>query len=193
MRYDELPGWCDYEPLYDAAVARLGASAVVVEVGCWQGRSLAYLAQKVRESGKRVKLFGVDHGFGTDSDRERVLHGPTLAECGGNTAGLLAMNLKSCGVFDVAVPLVCTSLRAASLFPRGSVDFVFIDAAHDYTNVKADLLAWWPKIRPGGVLAGHDYSEPWPEVVRAVNDFFGRPVPDALCSHCWSVTKEPTK
>ena len=34
----------------------------------------------------------------------------------------------------------------------------FIDAAHDYTNVHQDVLAFWSKVKPNGVLAGHDFN-----------------------------------
>ena len=41
---------------------------------------------------------------------------------------------------------------------NGSLDLVFVDAAHDYANVKADVLAYWPKLKPEGVISGHDFS-----------------------------------
>jgi hypothetical protein len=189
VTYTDIPGWFDYAALYDAAVARVPPYGVMVEVGCWMGRSLAYLAERVQASGKAVNLWGVDHGFGTDSDTERPLHGPTLAECGGNTVGRLALNLARCGLLGVAVPMAATSTRAAALFPDASVDFVFLDAAHDEANVTADLAAWWPKIKPGGTLAGHDYDDYWTGVVKAVNGFFGRECRDPLCANCWSVVK----
>ena len=47
---------------------------------------------------------------------------------------------------------------AASRFADGSLDFVFIDGDHFYESVRADLQAWWPKVRPGGLLTGHDYG-----------------------------------
>lgn len=50
------------------------------------------------------------------------------------------------------------SVEAAGQFPAGSVDFVFVDADHSYECVKADLAAWWPKVRPGGFFCGHDYG-----------------------------------
>ena len=37
------------------------------------------------------------------------------------------------------------------------MDFVFLDAAHDYENVKEDILSWYPKVKVGGWLTGHDY------------------------------------
>ncbi len=48
------------------------------------------------------------------------------------------------------------SVDAAKTFPDGSVDFVYIDANHSYTYVLADLEAWWPKIKSGGLMAGDD-------------------------------------
>ena len=39
----------------------------------------------------------------------------------------------------------------------GSLDFVYIDARKGYLKVKEDLLDWAPRVRPGGLLSGHDY------------------------------------
>jgi len=49
------------------------------------------------------------------------------------------------------------SADSAKLFKAGSLDFVFIDAGHQYEEVKRDLEAWFPKVRKGGVFSGHDY------------------------------------
>jgi len=49
------------------------------------------------------------------------------------------------------------SLSAASLFSDESLDVVYLDAAHDYESVYADMEAWYPKVKRGGLLAGHDY------------------------------------
>lgn len=49
-----------------------------------------------------------------------------------------------------------TSEDAAPLFEDNSLDFVYLDGDHQYEPVKKDLSLWWPKVRSGGVLAGHD-------------------------------------
>jgi len=49
------------------------------------------------------------------------------------------------------------SLTAASMITDGILDFVYIDANHFYEHVKADIAAWYPKVRSGGIFAGHDY------------------------------------
>lgn len=50
------------------------------------------------------------------------------------------------------------SPKAAERFADGSLDFAFIDANHLYESVRDDLHAWWPKVRIGGALCGHDYA-----------------------------------
>ena len=49
---------------------------------------------------------------------------------------------------------------AAMRVDDSSLDFAFLDGDHTYAGVQTDLTAWWPKIRPGGVLCGHDYGHP---------------------------------
>lgn len=58
------------------------------------------------------------------------------------------------------------------VIPRGECDVVFIDALHDYESVKQDIGLWWPLVRPGGYLCGHDYNHKWPGVMRAVAEHF---------------------
>lgn len=191
MTQEDIPGWFDYGLLYDRIVAEARDGATLVEVGCWLGRSVAHLAQRVKESSKRITVWAVDHGFGTPSPVETPLHAPALTAFGGNVMGRLVWNLRELGLYDHVCPLIVPSLRAAKLFEDASLDFVFLDAAHDFTSVTEDLHAWWPKIRVGGTLAGHDYDQGWTGVRQAVNQFFGpsRDVQDPTCPSCWSVTR----
>lgn len=62
-----------------------------------------------------------------------------------------------------------TSVDAAPSVPDGSLDFVFIDAQHTYEACKEDIETWFPKVRPGGLITGHDYR--WDGVNRAVHEF----------------------
>jgi hypothetical protein len=69
------------------------------------------------------------------------------------------------------------STEAAAAIDPGSLDFVYIDARHDHDSVLEDLAAWFPLVRPGGVIAGHDYingvrAEGEFGVRRAVDEFF---------------------
>ena len=53
-----------------------------------------------------------------------------------------------------------TSVEAAKDFPDGSLDAVYIDAEHDEDSVREDIRTWRPKIKPGGILSGHDWVLP---------------------------------
>ncbi len=68
------------------------------------------------------------------------------------------------------------SLTAAKDFPNNSLDFVYIDANHDFVNVTNDLDAWKKKIRLGGILAGHDFEhfppKKWNHVKYVVDVYF---------------------
>lgn len=64
------------------------------------------------------------------------------------------------------------SIEAVKMYENESVDFVYIDALHDYESVSEDLHTWWPKVRKGGVIAGHDFNDlAWPGVYDAVVTF----------------------
>ena len=67
-----------------------------------------------------------------------------------------------------------SSVEASNSVENGSLDFVFIDADHSYNGCKADIKAWYPKVKKGGYLCGHDYSNtdfPCFGVNQAVDEF----------------------
>ena len=66
------------------------------------------------------------------------------------------------------IPIQALSSVAADQIADASLDLVFIDAAHDYQNVKTDILKYTPKLKPHGLLTGHDID--YPGVNQAVNE-----------------------
>jgi predicted O-methyltransferase YrrM len=62
--------------------------------------------------------------------------------------------------------------EAYKLFEDESIDFLFIDADHSFEAVKKDLKLWYPKVKTGGIIAGHDYMWVDGRVAMAVNQFF---------------------
>lgn len=170
MTYEQIPGWFDFGPLYDEMVARARPDAVFVEVGAYLGRSTAYLATRLLRAGKRVRLFVVDlwDGWFYDDYRQQTPM-PESADVYWH----FLHNMQACGVCHCLCPIKLPSERAAALFADASVDFVYLDGDHGGAAVRRDLEAWFPKIRPGGVLAGHDYlNKDFPGVRESADAFF---------------------
>jgi len=99
---------------------------------------------------------------------------------------------KELAIFSTAIIpskfLFLPSLRASGFVPN-ELDMVYLDGAHDYDNVVADIRCWWKKLRIGGLLCGHDYNNDWdcPDVKVAVDELF----PSASTDSCdWWIVKE---
>ena len=158
--------WFDYQNLYSEFVKLCQNNAIIVEVGSWKGRSTIYLAVEIFNSGKDIKLFAVDTwlgqlDLGIHQDEEHVKNGTIYK--------LFVDNMKVVNdQKEIVFPIRAESVKAAADFEDCSLDIVYIDASHNYEDVKKDIEAWLPKVKLGGILAGHDYG--WEGVNRAVNE-----------------------
>ena len=74
-----------------------------------------------------------------------------------NGASMRQKAQKRMGVYPQYSIIDGWSVTAAKQFTDQSLDFVYIDADHSYESCLADINAWHPKIRVGGILSGHDY------------------------------------
>jgi predicted O-methyltransferase YrrM len=147
-------------------VARAGDGAQFVEVGCWKGRSAAFLGVEILRSGKAVALHCVDHFRGSD---DAAHQGDAALP---DLRAVFEGNMKPC--VDAGLDLrvhALGSAEAAAGFADGSLDFVWLDAGHDHASVAADIAAWLPKVKPGGVLGGDDW--PMDGVALAVREALG--------------------
>ncbi len=167
--------WFDYSPLYERFIAEIPNNSHIVEVGCWKGKSVAFLAVEAINSGKNIKIDAVDTWCGS---AEHSIDPQVLYETFINNISPLR---------HVVTPIKMASVDASSLYENESLDVVFIDAAHDYLSVKADIAAWLPKVKSGGYLAGHDYNQCWSGVIAAVNESVN--IQEVVCG-CW-VYKKP--
>lgn len=174
MKWDDIPGWYDWPTYYESVIERYDGG-LLIEVGCYLGRSLCHLGSLVKMSGKSFRVVGIDHCLGSGEENGHDHHGAALKRGGGTFAGELWSNVVACGLQGVVSVLVGESGRASELFADHSCTMVFIDAGHRYADVHRDVCLWLPKVRAGGELAGDDYGTPedagvWPGVRRAVNE-----------------------
>ena len=153
--YEDLPGYFTFEDFYRWVVGQIPSGARCVEVGVFSGRSAAFLGVELVNAGSGATLDLVDASFaGLGADGILRQLAPIAAVLGRARAGW--------------------SWDAAASYPDGSLDLVYLDAGHDYAEVSKDIAAWRPKVKPGGFLAGHDYTVEFPGVIRAVNETFDR-------------------
>jgi hypothetical protein len=165
--FQNIEGWSAFIGVYDHAVRTAKDGFHFVEVGAWKGRSAAFMAVHIANSGKNIKFDVVDTWLGSPehSEEESVKNNTLYEE--------FIANMEP--VKDYYTPLRMTSLEASLMYEDESLDLVLLDAAHDYDNVKADILAWLPKIKKGGILAGDDYHPTWSGVIKAVTECIPKP------------------
>ena len=162
--YQKVHGWFYQEGLYRFAVNKT-KSGRFVEVGSWKGRSASFMGVEIINSGKDIKFDCVDTFLGS-AEHSNI-----------DTTNLYEEFLQNTKPIKHIIDnvYVMPSVEAAKLYPDNSLDFVFIDAAHDEANVYADCEAWYPKVKKGGIFGGDDYSEEvWPEVCSGVNKYLSK-------------------
>lgn len=130
-------------------VARPGSR--MVEVGSWLGNGSTQVFLKELGSMSGTELLCVDTWQGSVNVQR---HLDIVAEY--DVYGTFLENVAQAPASVKLTPLRLDSTAAAETFDNRSLDFVFIDADHSYEAVKADIAAWRPKVRPGGILCGHD-------------------------------------
>lgn len=170
--------WFTYPNLYKQVVNRLSTGSTFVEVGSWKGKSIAFFVVEAVNSGKTIECYSVDTWEGSSEHADYdILKNDGLFNLFKSNIEPIQEHIKY-----IRKP----SLLAAEDFADDSIDSVFIDAAHDYDNVKADIQAWIPKVKSGGLIMGHDYLSSG--VKKAVDEYFGNAVlfNDAM-ENCWIV------
>ena len=153
--------WTDIEGWFTDLEAEALTSAIggyrlgqtYVELGSYKGRSTAVLAAHARETGATF--------FAVDRWQQTVGVCPGLPQFGGGDIEYLSdfcRNLAALDLLRHVQPLCLMTTEAARLCADDSVDMIFHDAGHEYGAVEADLRAWLPKLRVGGIWALHDYG-----------------------------------
>jgi predicted O-methyltransferase YrrM len=147
---DDLPhGWFNHGQLV-LALLEQHRPRVVVELGSWMGASAIAMARSVRRWGGTVTC--VDTWAGE------------LDDSGGSEGGKSPLMLLSCArsiVFagvSASVRLIPALTREAAACWSEPIDFLYVDADHSHAGTLADLEAWGPHVKPGGLIVGDDYE-----------------------------------
>jgi predicted O-methyltransferase YrrM len=147
--WQNIQNWFTYPKLYKKMI-EIFDNAHFVEVGNWKGGSVVYMGVEILNSKKNIKIDCVDN------------MSPIIFE-------ELKKNIEPLN--QIITTYNMSSIDGSYMYEDESLDFVFIDASHEYVDVKADLIHWYPKVKNGGVFAGHDYPA-YTGVKTAVDEFF---------------------
>jgi predicted O-methyltransferase YrrM len=178
--YQKLQGWFNMEQQYLYLLDKCPDGGLFVELGCFKGKSTSFIVTEIINRKSKVNFVTVDSFVGaTDS----LDINENLAYIGiSNIEKDFLHNTKH--LTEYFVTIKAFSHEAAANFEDGSVDCLFIDAGHSYEAVKADIAAWLPKMKKGGIISGHDYNA-WEGVKKAVTEAF---VIDRVENDCWFKT-----
>lgn len=170
--YKDIQGWFDWEPLYEQIVNYMPAhrESNLLEIGTWRGKSTGFLATKIMESGKHANLWAVDTFLGENTC---VWQAEEVRKAGGSIYDEFIQNMTDLGVYPgIVQPIKSLSLECLDKIPVKEFEMIFIDSDHNYDGIMKDLEYFWPHVKKGGVIAGHDFQHPQCDVARAVKDFF---------------------
>jgi hypothetical protein len=179
--HPDLFGWMS--PAYETEFRKaldgrdINIPITIIEVGVWKGLSCITMANILKELGfKNSTIYAVDTWLGApefwEKDRMEAMNfvngWPTIFYT-------FTRNVKYYGHEDTIVPFPISSIQAAEVFKNRSIvaDIIYIDAAHEYNAVKADITAYWSILSIGGTMIGDDHSSTWHGVIEAVDEIFG--------------------
>ena len=145
MIYENIEGFFNFDNIYQRMVNEAKDGAVFAEIGTFKGKSAVFMAEAIKRSGKDIKWYVIDTFEGTEGEPVKEF---------------------------ITETYVGDSKILHNRFPRESIDFLFIDGDHSYKGIKAYLDNWFHKVKRGGLIGGHDFTEPTCGVRIAVEQYF---------------------
>lgn len=167
---------------YRNLIRTIPDNGTFAEIGVLMGRGLCSISDLIIQ--KNLKVYAID----LFDDFYEPLYNRTFER----QLETFTDNLKKYGIYDYVTIIQGASVIMSKNFDIASLDGVFIDADHSYASVKEDILYWYPKVKPGGIVSGHDYE--WPEVRQALDEVLGLDNVyseyNGVCStNCWTSVK----
>lgn len=178
--YHLIEGWFNMEKQYLELLNATPEGGVFVELGCYKGKSTSFIGVEIQKQKRDINFFVFDSFEGAtnsnDANEVKAYNGIKNIE---------QTYLESIAPIGNKIQTIKSlSHEAAEYFEDGSVDCLFIDAGHSYEAVKKDIDCWLPKMKPNGIMAGHDYTA-WIGVNQAVQEKFG--TPHKVENDCWFI------
>jgi len=192
MQWSDIDGWFSEQDAKFVSTLCRKVSGTVLEIGVFKGRSTAVMAPLCIANGCDYHI--VDNFWGTEENDPA-----TVVQRSEKVLAAFRRSMKSLGLWEDITVHKSDSYAATAAFLDASLGMCFIDADHTFDGCVRDIESWWPKVRPGGILAGHDYSDSRRFTVRPAVDAFvaanslklehGRSCRRSQRHVCWAITK----
>ena len=149
-------------------------NGTMAEIGCYAGESTEIFLKY----GNWKKIVAIDSWQNGYDDKDKASWKSDMSQVE--------------KTFDLRIQGTCVekvkglSSESAHLFEDKTFDFVYIDACHTYQAVKEDITAWYPKVKDGSFIGGHDVD--WPEVNKAILEVIGSPL-KTFSDNSWVLQK----
>lgn len=156
MEYQEIEGFLnDVEGYVLMNFAELGPGVgEIVELGSFKGKSTAWLSSGAKRA-FREKVTAIDHFHGSDEHQSGGFAEDADVRESGSTYPIFMQNLRSRDLDDYVNPVRASSEEAVRGWDK-PIRLLFIDASHEYEEVKRDFELWTPHVIKGGIVALHD-------------------------------------
>jgi hypothetical protein len=122
----------------------------ILEIASWMGVSAIFMASI---SNQDSVVYAIDHWLGSlehNTEKEYQVKLPTLYQ-------QFLSNVIHSNLTHKIIPMRMSSLEAAA-FLNIEPELIYIDGSHQEEDVYNDILAWYPKLKTGGILCGDDYT-----------------------------------
>lgn len=138
----------DKAVLYNLCGLAQKPNMVICEIGCWMGHSTILFAKFAKKN--KGKVFSIDtFGGNIGTELENYAKSNPVKD-------IFIENIREAGFEDYVVLINHSSDESHSYLENESIDLLFIDGDHRYSQVKRDIENYSPKVRKGGIIAGHD-------------------------------------
>lgn len=161
----KISGWHSKHPIFKALCDEIKPTTII-EAGTWLGASALHMAELTRQRENGLELLppatiycvdtwlgGFDHEISVETTIPKLMGYPQLYF-------QFLTNIFESPYASRVFPIAQTTVTGAKMLEAAGVqaDLVYIDASHEINEVYADLKAYWPLLRNGGVMFGDDYK-----------------------------------
>jgi predicted O-methyltransferase YrrM len=143
-----------YSLYYSYIAQKLKNGDIFVEIGSWLGQSAVFMAEKIKQRNLNVKFYTIDF-FDSDEIKESSWEMTMEITKEKKIYETYLENIEH--VKDYIVTIIGNSKEVYKQFEDESIDYLFIDGDHTHEGFAQDIKLWYPKVKTGGIVSGHDY------------------------------------